>query len=66
MDPSQFEIEDTERDLCWYKDHFHGQEHTVYLGGDEDSPLFLAVNKSNQESPPYPFTNSKTNRFDSC
>jgi len=46
-----FEIEDRQKDTCWYTDHFFCKSHATYVGGDIKNPLFVAV--ETEPSPPY-------------
>lgn len=46
-----FEIEDRQKDTCWYTDHFFCKSHATYVGGDNQHPLFVAV--ETEPSPPY-------------
>ena len=46
-----FEVEDKQKDVCWYHEHFYKKPHATYLSGDSQNPLFIAVDTDG--SPPY-------------
>jgi len=44
-------VEDKQKDVCWYHEHFFKKSHVTYLAGDNQNPLFIAVDTDG--SPPY-------------
>jgi hypothetical protein len=46
-----FDLEDKQKGVCWYLEHFSIKSHAIYLAGDAQNPLFIAVETDG--SPPY-------------